>query len=75
MCVFLVMQSPRIWLILVLAGLYSIISGLSAFLGQLLYILTIYLNIFVKNAKLRIKKKKKKKPSLIRLSVRYLVVR
>ena len=32
-------------------GLYSIISGLSAFLGQLLYILLFYFDSFFKNEK------------------------
>ena len=45
-CAFLGIQSPRIGLILG-RGLYSIIFSLSAFLGQLLYILTFYFNIFV----------------------------
>ena len=57
-CAFLGIQSPRIGLILG-RGLYSIIFSLSAFLGQLLYILTFYSTFLCKNAKLRIKKKKK----------------
>ena len=40
MCVFLGMQSPRIGLIPVLEGVVFHISGQSASLGQLLYILT-----------------------------------
>ena len=67
-CAFSDMQSPRIGLIMVLevgvGGLYSIKSGLSAFLGQLLYNLTFYFSIFVLKCKIE-NKKGKKKPTLI----------
>ena len=61
MCVCLGYAEPQNWFNPgVGVGLYSIISDLSAFLGQLLRILTFYFNIFVYKYKIENKKKKKK---------------
>ena len=59
MCAFLGMQSPRVGLILVLEGVVFHYSGLKYLFGAVTIHSDIYFNNFVKNAKLRIKKKKK----------------
>ena len=63
-CAFLGMQSLRIGLILVLEMVVFQYIWLNTFLGQILYILTFYLNVFVEKYKVEHKKKKKKKKQL-----------